>query len=121
LLNTLRGGKFAIDMGAIVAAAVTAGHSWGLDFVLVPIAAAVSQQLVELLGSKYVDAQREQTRDRQAALVQQYISGPLADWLTQWPATGGSSFERLQQALKRIPPAVQQLDQAVTTKLGSTF
>lgn len=121
LLNTLRGGKFAIDMAAIVGAVLTAGHSVALDVVLVPIAAAVSGQLVELLGAKYVDTQRELTRERQMRLVAQFVSGPLAEWLIQWPATGGSSFERLQQALKRIPPGVQQLDQAVTTKLGSTF
>jgi hypothetical protein len=37
----------------------------------------------------------------------------MAEWLTKWPATGGSSFERLQLALSRIPPAVQQLDARV--------
>lgn len=121
LLNTLRGGKFAIDVGSIVAAVVTAGTAYGLDLLLVPLAAAVSQQLVELLGAKYVDSQREATRDRQMALEQQYISGPLAEWMIQWPATGGSAFERLQTALQRIPPGVQQIDQAVTVKLGSTF
>jgi len=121
LLNTLRGGKFAIDIAAIVGAAMTAGTAWGLDFLLVPLAASVSNQLVELLGAKYVDSQREATRDRQLALEQQFISGPLAEWMIQWPATGGSAFERLQTALQRIPPGVQQLDQQVTIKLGSTF
>ena len=37
----------------------------------------------------------------------------MAEWLTKWPATGGSAFERLQQALRRIPAAVQQLDARV--------
>ena len=45
-------------------------------------------------------------------------SPALAQWLAQWPATGGTSFERLQQALQRIPPAVQQLNAAVTKLLG---
>jgi hypothetical protein len=121
LLNTLRGSKFAIDAAAIVGAVLTAGHTVALDVVLVPLAASISGQLVELLGAKYVDTQRENTRNRQMALVQQHISGPLSEWLIQWPATGGSNFERLQQVLKRIPTAVQQLDQQVTQKLGSTF
>src|SRR5262249_26550835 len=121
VLNTLRTGKFAIDAAAIVGAVLTAGHTVALDFLLVPLAAAVTQQLVELLGAKYVDSQREATRDRQMALEQQFISGPLAEWMIQWPATGGSAFERLQTALQRIPPGVQQLDQQVTIKLGSTF
>ena len=60
-----------------------------------------------------VDAQREQTRERQLALMKQHLSVPLAEWLTQWPATGGSEFERLQLALRRIPDAVAQLDARV--------
>ena len=75
-----------------------------------PLAASITHQLVELLGKQYVDTQREQARNRQQALVAQYISGPLAEWLTQWPATGGSAFERLQLALRRIPRRVQQLE-----------
>jgi hypothetical protein len=59
-------------------------------------------------------------RQRQAALMAQYISGPMAEWLTQWPATGGSEFERLQLAFRRIPPAVQQLEAAVEQALKST-
>ena len=35
----------------------------------------MTHQLVELLGKQVVDAQREQTRQRQQALVAQYISG----------------------------------------------
>jgi hypothetical protein len=37
----------------------------------------------------------------------------LAEWLTQWPATGGTAFERLQTALRRIPSDVQQLEARV--------
>jgi hypothetical protein len=80
----------------------------------VPLAASVSHQLVELLGKQYVESQREQARARQQMLVTQCVSGPLAHWLAQWPATGGSAYERLQLALRRIPPALKQLDEAVT-------
>jgi hypothetical protein len=113
VLNTMRGGKFAFDMAAIAGAVATGGaHLW-LDFLLVPLAASVTHQLVELLGKQYVDSQREQTRDRQQALVTQYLSGPLAEWLGQWPATGGSAYERLNLALRRLPEALRQLDVAV--------
>ena len=37
------------------------------------------------------------------------ISAPLAEWLTQWPSTGGSTYERLQLALRRIPEGLAQL------------
>src|SRR5215471_3772802 len=95
-LNTLRGVKLTIDLGAIGGAIATAGHTWALDFLLVPLAASITHQLVELLGKQYVDNQREMARQRQAALMAQYVSNPTADWLTKWPATGGSEFERLQ-------------------------
>jgi hypothetical protein len=109
VLNTLRGTKFTLDAAAVAGAVATAGHNWALDFVLVPVYASVTHQLVELLGKSVVDAQREMTRQRQGALMTQYIAAPLAEWLTQWPATGGSSFERLQLALRRIPPGIRQL------------
>jgi hypothetical protein len=113
-LNVLRGSKFALDAAAVAGAIVTAGQHWALDFVLVPVFASITHQLVELLGKGFVDSQREATRHRQFALMAQYVSAPLADWLGKWPATGGSEFERLELALRRIPTAVRQLDEFVT-------
>jgi hypothetical protein len=113
VLNTLRSGNFALDVAAI-AGAFTIGHFGVQDFVLVPLLASIKHVIVEQLGKQYVENQREQIRTRQQVLVTQYVSGPLAEWLAQWPATGGSTFERLQLALRRIPDAVQQLDVAVS-------
>ncbi len=115
-LNTLRGTKFALEVGAITGTIVAGGINW-FDLILVPLAASVTHHLVELLGKQYVDSQREQARMRQRQLVSQYLSGPLAEWLARWPATGGSAYERLQLALRRIPAAVQELDAAVTRAL----
>jgi hypothetical protein len=112
VLNTLRGSKFALDMAAITGTLLAGGINWH-DFILVPVVASLTHQLVELLGRQVVEGQREQTRERQQALMKQYLSGPLAAWLTQWPATGGSAFERLQVALRRIPEAVRDLDARV--------
>jgi hypothetical protein len=115
-LNTLRGTKFALEVAAITGAVVAGGlNVW--DVVLVPLAASVTHQLVELLGKGYVDSQREQARIRQQAMVTQYISGPLAEWLSQWPVTGGSAYERLQLAVRRIPEALRQLESAVQAAL----
>jgi GTPase SAR1 family protein len=113
VLNTLRSGNFALDVAAI-AGAITIGHLGVQDLVLVPLLASIKHVIVEQLGKQYVENQREQIRTRQQLLVTQYVSGPLAEWLAQWPATGGSTFERLQVALRRIPAAVQQLDVAVS-------
>jgi hypothetical protein len=115
-LNTLRGTKFALEVASITGAVLAGGLSlW--DVVLVPLAASVSHQLVELMGKSYVDNQREQARQRQQAMVTQYISGPLTEWLAQWPATGGSTYERMQLALKRVPPALKQMDEAVSAAM----
>ncbi len=121
VLNTLRGGKFAIDMAAItatVAGTIAAGGVGSLwhDFILVPIVTSLTHQLVELLGYQVVESQREATRQRQQELMVQHLSTPLAEWLMAWPATGGSMFERLQLALKRIPPAISQLDNEIRLK-----
>src|SRR5262249_40088641 len=113
-LNTLRGTKFALEVASITGAVLTAGQSWMLGIVLVPLAASVSHQLVDLGGKQYVESQREQAGARQQMMVSQCVSAPLAEWLAQWPATGGSAYERLQLALRRIPPALKQLDEAVT-------
>lgn len=119
VLNTLRGGKAAVDIAAVVTAVVTGGHSWTIDLLLVPLAASISQQLVEILGSQYVDTQRERARSRQQMLVSQYVSAPLAEWLAQWPVSGGTSYERLHLALRRIPPAIEQLHGLVEQTLSA--
>jgi hypothetical protein len=120
LLNTLRASKLAMDVAAIAGAVATAGVAhWGLDFLLVPLAASVTQQLVELLGKQYVDNQRELARQRQQALMARDISGPLADWLTEWPVTGGSAYERLQLALRRLPESIRQLHDIVNARLAA--
>jgi hypothetical protein len=85
--------------------------------VWVPLSAAITQQIVELLGKSYVESQRELARQRQMLMMTQFISVPIADWLAQWPTTGGSTFERLQLALRRIPEALQQLREAVSEVL----
>src|SRR5207302_10641348 len=107
-LNTLRGGKFALDVAAIAGTIAAGGLSWW-DLVLVPLVASLTNQLVELMGKGFVDSQREQTRARQQQLLVDRVATPLSEWLSQWPASGGSSFERLQQALKRIPEGLKQL------------
>src|SRR5207244_1855712 len=117
-LNMLRGGKFALDIAAITGSVIAGGINWH-DFILVPLAASVTHQLVELLGKGYVESQRELARQRQQSLMIQYVSSPLAEWLIQWPATGGSAYERLQLALRRLPASVMQLQAAVLEKLSS--
>jgi hypothetical protein len=111
-LNALRGSKFALDVAAI-AGTVAMGGINVQDLVLVPLAAGISHQLVEWLGAGYVEVQKEKARTRQQELVARHVADPLATWLTQWPATGGTEFERLQLALNRIPPSLDRLVEAL--------
>src|SRR5262249_45559678 len=76
LLYTLRGSKFAIDAAAIAGTIATAGHNLWLDFLLVPLVASFTHQLVELLGKSVVDAHRESARQRQGALMHRELAGP---------------------------------------------
>jgi hypothetical protein len=120
LLNSLRSGKVALDVAAIGGTVVAVGlGAWGWDLVLVPLVASLTHQLVELLGKQVVDSQREATRVRQAEMLQQMLSTPLAEWLSRWPATGGSAFERLQLALQRLPGAITQTEARVRQALST--
>src|SRR5262249_26271336 len=108
-LYSIRGIKLAFDLGTIGATVAAGGIHWH-DVTLVPLVASLTHQLVELLGKQVVDAEREATRQRQQALFRQYLSTPLAEWLIQWPSTGGSAFERLQKALRRLPESIAQIE-----------
>jgi hypothetical protein len=112
-LNSFRGTKFVLEVAGIVASATAIIHGGAICALLIPLSASVVQMLVEFFGKQYVDFHREQTRDRQQALVVQHVSAPLAEWLTQWPTTGGSVHERLQCILQRLPANLQQLQEAV--------
>jgi hypothetical protein len=80
----------------------------------------MTQMLVEFFGQQYVENQRDQARRRQHELAQRLVSAPLAEWLMQWPISGGSSFERLQQVLKRIPASIEQMKIAVDAAIGTS-
>lgn len=112
-LNTLRGAKFTLQVAAIITPVITLGIGSVLNFLLVPLAAAVAGQLVDLLGHKYVDYRREETRSRQQAMMSAQVSSPLGQWLLQWPTTGGSIYEKLQQVLRRIPENLNAVKMAL--------
>jgi hypothetical protein len=72
-----------------------------------------------LLGQQVIDAQREQTRMRQQELLRQLLTTPLGEWLERWPATGGSEFERLQTALRRLPESIKSMEARVRQAASS--
>jgi hypothetical protein len=40
----------------------------------------------------------------------------LAAWLAQWPATGGTAYERMQLALARVPESIRKLADVVAAR-----
>jgi hypothetical protein len=112
VLNTLRGSKLALDVAAIGGTLATGGIGWH-DLIIVPLVTSATHAVVEGLGKGVVESERERTRRRQHELLRQNLAGPLAGWLTDWPATGGSSFQRLQEALRRVPGAIAEVGERV--------
>lgn len=116
-LNTLRGTKFALDIGAVVGSVALGGFS-PISLLFAPLAASVTQYLVDLLGESYVTMRREETRTRQQTLFNQQLAQPLADWLIAWPTSGGSTYERLQAIVRRYPELLDAIEKAVTHQIG---
>jgi hypothetical protein len=118
LLNTLRIGKFALDI-AVVALIIymTWVPSW-YHLLLVFVAVSLTHQVSELIVRGVVESARMRIRKQRQALVRSSLTAPLAAWLSQWPATGGSSIEKLQLVLRRVPETIRELESRVAVKVA---
>ncbi len=93
----------------------------GLNYptlIYIPLFASIAHQLVEVIVWQFVEQKRIATRARRESMVIQYISAPLAEWLIQWPSTGGSAYERLQLTLRRVPETIRELTSKVDALLA---
>lgn len=116
-LNALRGVKATLEIGTIVGTVVTLGaHLW-LDVAMVPVMAALTQELVEQLGKGYVDRQREAARQRQKQLFDDLLAQPLAQWLGSWPARGGTTLQRLKEVVQSVPASLTELQEVLNQKI----
>jgi len=115
-LAFLRGCKLVLDVIAIVLAFWAGGWDWP-TLIYIPLFVSIAHQLVELGVRQYVEGKRSAIRSRKMAMVSQAVSGPMADWLTKWPATGGSAYEKLQGALRRVPDSIAQLKRLAEPRL----
>src|SRR5207248_9502259 len=84
-----------------------------------PVGVSVTHQAAELTVRGAAEATRSRVRGQRETLLAATLSGPLAAFLAEWPATGGSSFERLQQVLRRVPQMIRQLEERVMAKAAS--
>ena len=116
LLYTLRGGKFAVDVFVFGVSLYFTFFSSLYYLALIPLGISATHQIAELLARGAAEATRSRVRHQREALVSSTLTDPLAAWLGEWPATGGSSFERLQQVLRSVPALIRQLEERVKAK-----
>jgi ethanolamine utilization protein EutP (predicted NTPase) len=118
-LYTLRGGKLAADILVVILILVFTWPPAWYHLLLIPLGVSATHQIAELLVRGAVEAARARVRSRREALVSSALTDPLAAWLAEWPATGGTSFERLQQVLRRVPETIRQLAERVAAKASA--
>jgi len=115
LLYSLRGGKFALDV-VVIGSIVYATWPPGWYLLLIPVAVSATHQATELSIRGVAEGARARVRHQRENLVSGVLTAPLAQWLAEWPATGGSSIEKLQQVLHRVPEMIRQMEQRVRAK-----
>lgn len=115
-LAVLRAGKLILDLVAIALAVWAGGIDWP-TLIYIPLFVSLAHQLVELVVRQYVEGKRSAIRTRKMAIVSQTISTPFAGWLAEWPATGGSAYEKLQGALRRVPETIDHLRRLAEPRL----
>ena len=108
LLASLRVCKLLLD-GVAVGLGIWAGGLAWPSLIFVPLFASAAHQIVEIAVWQYVDQKRALSRSRKEMLVNQSIAAPMGEWLAEWPASGGSAYERLQLTLRRIPESIATL------------
>jgi GTP-binding protein EngB required for normal cell division len=116
LLHTLRGGKFVLDL-VIIGSVVYFTWPPGWMLLLAPIGVSATHQFTELATRGVAEGARSRVRAHRESLVHTSLTAPLAQWLAEWPSTGGTSFEKLQQVLRRVPDAIRQMEERVTAKV----
>lgn len=117
LLYAFRGVKLAADVIVVgVIVYLTWFPTW-YELLLIPLGVSATHQAAELVVRGAAETTRARVRHQREVLVSSTLTDPLAAWLAEWPATGGSAFERLQQVLRRVPLLIRQLEERVAAKL----
>lgn len=116
LLYTLRAGKFTLDL-IIIGSVIYFTWPPGWLLLLIPLGVSATHQFAELATRGVAEGARNRVRSQRESLVTTSLSAPLATWLIEWPSTGGTSFEKLQQVLRRVPELIQQMEERVSAKV----
>jgi len=106
LLASLRVGKILLDLTAIGLGFWVGGLTWG-SLITIPVFVSIVHQVVELIVWQYVEQRRAKVRSHKEATVKKSLAVSIGEYLTAWPATGGSTYERLQTTLQRVPDMIR--------------
>ncbi len=109
LLNGIRVGAVTLDLitiGAILW--LTWVPSW-YHFLLIPLGVALTRHGLEAIVGATINAGRNRVRAKREALLHEHLSGPVARWLGDWPSSGGSTLEKLQLILHRVPELIRAI------------
>ncbi len=116
LLHTLRAGKFGLDL-IIIGSVIYFTWPPGWMLLLAPVGVSATHQFAELATRGVAEGARQRIRSHRESLVTTSLSAPLAQWLAEWPSTGGTSFEKLQQVLRRAPDLIRAMEERVAAKV----
>lgn len=114
-LAILRVGKLFLDLLAITLSVILGGFDWP-TLIYIPVFLSVMHQLVELIVRQFVEAKRRAVRQEKLRYVHRLMWEPLSTWLDSWPISGGSTYEKLQATVLRIPVQILKVRQLLLEK-----
>jgi len=109
ILSGLRIAKLAADVAIVIAVIWWTWFPSWYHLLLIPLGVSLTHQVAEWMVRAAAEATRAQVRRQRENLVAATITDPIEKALAEWPATGGSSFERLQQVLGNVPRLIRML------------
>ena len=118
LVNGLRAIKIAVE---ITFAIFVVWYFWSWGWWVIPLSLlsiAFVQQVTEWVVRILVETARAKVRGQRMALVTIHLTAPLAAWLAELPIAEGTSLERLNQILARVPDAIKRVTNAVKPGVG---
>jgi hypothetical protein len=119
LVNGLRGIKIAAEVASV---AFIVWYFWSSGWwiiLLAPLALALVHQVTEWAVRAVVETARAKVRGQRMALVTNHLSAPLATWLADVPISEGTSLERLNQLLARVPGLIKTIALAVKPRAAA--
>ena len=114
-MATLRVGKLLLDITAIGLGFWAGGLNWP-TLIYIPVFLSLAHQLAEIIVWQYVEGKRRGIRKQQLDGVRRWIIGPMTAWLDEWPVTGGSSYEKLQAIVLRLPAQIDNIKTLIAGK-----